>query len=76
MHCIITNPSEEGKDSPMSTLIEGLIVMIGVHIQEKQKTGDNLMFLKLRINFKGKGGGGGVRLSKGLPPHSSDLALP
>ena len=61
----------------MVTLIEGLIVMIGVHIQEKQKTGENLMFIKFTNQFQGEGEGEGVgvRLSKALPPHPSDLAL-
>ena len=41
----MTNPSEEGKDSPMVTLIEGLIDR--GDIQEKQKIGENLIFLNI-----------------------------
>ena len=64
----------------MVTLIKWLIMMIGVHIQEKQNTGENMMFLTFTNQFEGEGGGGGgglgrVRLSKALPPHPSDLAL-
>ena len=44
--------------SPITTLIEGLIVMIGMHIQETQKTGENMMFLKFTNQFEGEGEGG------------------
>ena len=33
----MTNPSEKGKDSPMVTLIEGLIVMIGVTYKQNKR---------------------------------------
>ena len=39
----------------MVTLIKGLIVMIGVHIQEQQKICENMMFLQFMNPFKGEG---------------------
>ena len=48
----------------MVTLIKWLIVMIGMHIQEKQNAGEK-MFQKIMNQFEGEGG---VRLSKALPP--------
>ena len=59
----------------MVTLIEGLIVMIGVHIQEKQKTGDNLMFLKITNQFQWEGGRGEAFQSSTNSPLGSGPAM-
>ena len=54
----------------MATLIEGLILMIGLHIQEKQKTE-----IYESIS-RGRGGGGGEAFqSSTTPPLGSDPAM-
>ena len=58
----------------MFTLIEGLIVIIGVHIQEKQIIGETLIFLNFKNWFKGEGGGEAFQRST-TPPLGSGPAM-
>ena len=65
MHCIMANPSKEGRD------FSHVYTNCGVNSDDR---GAHTRKTNLQTNFKGKGGGG--EAPKALPPHPSDLTLP